>query len=120
MEMENESGKSAFTLYENFWIGDEEAKYKLHISDASGPAGDSCRLHDGWPFYTVDQPNKAADNPSTRSGGWWRNGKETSSLNGLNLYKTGRKEDGINFHTFGDSTTSFKSTEIKVRPKRFH
>ncbi|CAL1284429.1 unnamed protein product [Larinioides sclopetarius] len=94
MEMENESGKSAFTLYENFWIGDEEAKYKLHISDASGPAGDSCRLHDGWPFYTVDQPNKAADNPSTRSGGWWRNGKETSSLNGLNLYKTGRKEDG--------------------------
>ncbi|GBM74565.1 Techylectin-5A [Araneus ventricosus] len=39
MDMTDESGKKAFTHFENFWIDNEEAKYKLHISDGSGPGG---------------------------------------------------------------------------------
>ncbi|CAL1301592.1 unnamed protein product [Larinioides sclopetarius] len=120
LEMEHENGKSAFTLYENFYIEDEGAKYKLHISDGSGPGGDSISNHDGWAFYTSDQPNKSGNDQSTRSGGWWRNGKGTSSLNGLNHYKTGKKDDGINWHAFGGPENSFKATEMKVRPKKFH
>ncbi|GBL86733.1 Techylectin-5A [Araneus ventricosus] len=121
MDMTNESGKSAFTRYENFWIENEEAKYKLHISDGSGPGGDAISNHDGYAFYAVDQANHADDVKSTRSGGWWRNNKKTSSLNGLNLYKTNKvvSEDGINWDTFGGFKTSLKATEIKVRHKNF-
>ncbi|GBN13909.1 hypothetical protein AVEN_218234-1 [Araneus ventricosus] len=121
MDMTNESGKQAFTLYENFWIENEEAKYKLHLTDCSGPAGDAINLHDGYAFYTWDQPNNERDDRSTRSGGWWRNRSKTTSLNGLNLYKTNKvdSEEGINWWTFGGLKTSFKDTEIKVRPKKF-
>ncbi|CAL1284422.1 unnamed protein product [Larinioides sclopetarius] len=119
MEMEHENGTSAFTVYENFWIENEDAKYKLHISDASGPGGDAISNDDGYVFYTVDQPNRSGDDQSTRSGGWWRNGKGTSSLNGLNLYKTDKEDssDGIIWVTFGDNKNSLKATEIKVRPE---
>ncbi|GBN69737.1 Techylectin-5A [Araneus ventricosus] len=121
MDMTDESGKKAFTLYENFWIENEQAKYKLHISDASGPGGDAISNHDGYAFYAVDQPNYAGDDKSTRSGGWWRNNRKTSSLNGLNLYKTDKvgTEDGINWGTFGGFKTSFEATEIKIRSKKF-
>ncbi|CAL1301596.1 unnamed protein product [Larinioides sclopetarius] len=122
MDLEQDDGKSAFTVFENFWIEDEGAKFKLHISDGSGPGGDAISNHDGYAFYTVDQPNRPGDDQSTRSGGWWRNGKGTSSLNGLNLYKTTKVDssDGITWSTFGGNKNSLKATEIKVRNKNFH
>ncbi|GBN56269.1 Techylectin-5A [Araneus ventricosus] len=121
MDMTDESGKKAFTHFENFWIENEEAKYKLHLTDGSGPGGDAISNHDGYAFYAVDQPNPAGPDKSTRSGGWWRNNRKTSSLNGLNLYKTDKvvTEDGINWGTFGGFKTSFQATEIKIRPKKF-
>ncbi|GBN90531.1 hypothetical protein AVEN_184323-1 [Araneus ventricosus] len=84
--------------------------------------GDAISEHDGYAFYTVDQPNNERDDKTTRSGGWWRNRSKTSSLNGLNLYKTDKvgSGEGINWYTFGGFETSFKETEIKVRPKKFH
>ncbi|CAL1300203.1 unnamed protein product, partial [Larinioides sclopetarius] len=77
--------------------------------------------HDGWAFYTVDQPNKSGNDQTSRSGGWWRNGRKTSSLNGLNLYKTNKVNslDGITWIDFGGFENSLKSTEIKLRPKKF-
>ncbi|CAL1301594.1 unnamed protein product [Larinioides sclopetarius] len=122
MDLEQDDGKSAFTVFENFWIEYEDAKYKLHLSDGSGPGGDAISNHDGYAFYTGDQPNRPGNDQSTRSGGWWRNGKGTSSLNGLNLYKTNKvgSSDGITWFTFGGPKTSLKSTEIKVRNRNFH
>ncbi|GBN61256.1 Techylectin-5A [Araneus ventricosus] len=122
MDMKHENGTSSFSRYENFWIENEDAKYTLRLSECSGPGGDSIGNHDGWAFYTVDQPNKSEDENTTRSGGWWRNSRRTSSLNGLNLYKTDRVDslDGITWITFGGFINSLKATEIKVRPKKFH
>ncbi|GBL91365.1 Techylectin-5A [Araneus ventricosus] len=39
MDMTDDSGKKVFTHFENFWIENEEAKYKLHLTDGSGPGG---------------------------------------------------------------------------------
>ncbi|GBN92542.1 Techylectin-5A [Araneus ventricosus] len=121
MDMKHENGTSAFSRYENFWIESEESKYTLRLSECSGPGGDSIGNHAGWPFYTVDQPNQS-ENWTRRSGGWWRNHMKTSSLNGLNLYKTDRidSEDGITWYDFGWFKNSLEATEIKVRLKKFH
>ncbi|GBL86721.1 Techylectin-5A, partial [Araneus ventricosus] len=69
-----------------------------------------------------DQPNFADNERNSRSGGWWRNNRRSTSLNGLNLYKTDKvnSEDGITWDSFGGYKTSLKATEIKVRPKKFH
>ncbi|GBM26683.1 hypothetical protein AVEN_54959-1, partial [Araneus ventricosus] len=203
LDMKHENGTSAFARYENFWIENEEVKYKLGISECSGPAeednlmewilhlryppsghpgvlGDTAHIatsstfswlsdpliflrkhsdcippqlvhncsvlivaahphggrssflalnqrdsisnHNGRDFYTIDQPNKESDHNNTRSGGWWVNWRYTSSLNGLNLYRSPKvvSEDGITWWTFGAFVNSLEATEIKVRPKRFH
>ncbi|GBN49415.1 Techylectin-5A [Araneus ventricosus] len=122
LDMKHENGTSAFARYENFWIENEEAKYKLGISECSGPAGDSIGNHNGRDFYTIDQPNKESDHDNPRSGGWWVNWKFTSSLNGLNLYKSPKvaSQDGISWLSFGGFETSLEATEIKVRQKRFY
>ncbi|GBM87918.1 hypothetical protein AVEN_90772-1, partial [Araneus ventricosus] len=82
---------------------------------------DAISNHDGSAFYAVDQPNQAGGERTARSGGWWLNSRETSSLNGLNLYKTDKvgSGEGINWYTFGGSKTSLQATEIKIRPKKF-
>ncbi|GBM58951.1 Techylectin-5A, partial [Araneus ventricosus] len=37
-DMKHENGTSAYARYENFWIENEESKYKLRISEYSGTA----------------------------------------------------------------------------------
>ncbi|GBL86731.1 hypothetical protein AVEN_95982-1 [Araneus ventricosus] len=88
----------------------------------AGPGGNALGNHDGYAFYASDQPNFADNERNSRSGGWWRNNRRSTSLNGLNLYKTDKvnSEDGITWDSFGGYKTSLKSTEIKVRPKKFH
>ncbi|XP_055953861.1 techylectin-5A-like [Argiope bruennichi] len=121
-EMKHVNGNSAFALYENFWIETEDANYKLHISDYSGTAGNAIGNHDGWPFYAVDKENRAPEHRNPRSGGWWLNNSPSSSLNGLNFYKSDKIHtyNGINWMTYGGFANSFESTEIKLRPKKFH
>ncbi|GBM42039.1 hypothetical protein AVEN_205970-1, partial [Araneus ventricosus] len=57
-----------------------------------------------------------------RSGGWWKNGRRTSSLNGLNLFESYRVAtlDGITWVTFGGFVNSLRSTEMKIRPKKLN
>ncbi|CAL1300201.1 unnamed protein product [Larinioides sclopetarius] len=120
-DMTHGNGTSAYTRYDNFWIENEAAKYTLRISEWSGTGGDSVSNHNGFAFYTIDQPNLPEGETGTRSGGWWKNGWRTSSLNGLNLYKTDKVDtlDGITWVTFGGLVKSLKTTEIKIRPKKF-
>ncbi|GIX69833.1 techylectin-5A, partial [Caerostris extrusa] len=122
-DMTHGNGKTAFTLYENFWIDDEEKMYTLHISEASGPGGGAISNHDGCPFYTRDRPNRLDGKklPKMHYGGWWNNAYPSSTLNGLN--KNGQKiteMDGIQWMNFGGFYNSLAATEMKVRPKRFH
>ncbi|CAL1284281.1 unnamed protein product [Larinioides sclopetarius] len=42
-DMRNESQTSVFAVYENFWIGNEESKYRIHLSEYSGTAVVSIR-----------------------------------------------------------------------------
>ncbi|KAF8777158.1 Techylectin-5A like protein [Argiope bruennichi] len=38
-DMRDENRTSVFAIYENFWIGNEESKYRIHLSEYSGTAG---------------------------------------------------------------------------------
>ncbi|GBN72151.1 Techylectin-5A [Araneus ventricosus] len=119
-ELHHENGTFAFALYDYFWIDSEEHKYKLHLGDYSGNAGDALRPHNEKEFYTKDQPG------STRpfqqhEGGWWYNVYPSTNLNALNRYgmDNSKSQDGIAWHTFGGSFTSLPSTEIKIRATSF-
>ncbi|CAL1300200.1 unnamed protein product [Larinioides sclopetarius] len=122
-DMTDANGTSAFAEYKLFWIGNEENKYKLHISKYTGSAGDSLSTHSGAMFYTIDHPNQPKESKPewARSGGWWLNHIMTTSLNGLNILGTDnvRSRNGITWLAFGGFHNSLASTEIKVRPKKF-
>ncbi|GBN38646.1 Techylectin-5A [Araneus ventricosus] len=123
-DMRNENRTSAFAVYENFWIGNEESKYRIHLSEYSGTAGDSLSTHSGGLFYTADQPNlpSGKDGKTMRSGGWWLNMMPSSSFNGLNLLGTDRidSKDGISWKTFGgyDNSLATETICLSVRKSK--
>ncbi|KAF8777164.1 Techylectin-5A like protein [Argiope bruennichi] len=119
-ELQNENGSYAFALYDNFWIDDEKQKYKLHLEDFSGTAGDALKPHNEKEFYTKDQPGNSR--PSKQhEGGWWYNVHPSTNLNALYRYGSDKpkSQDGIAWHTFGGSFTSLASTEIRIRATPF-
>ncbi|GIX87870.1 techylectin-5A, partial [Caerostris extrusa] len=124
MDLTHGNGKTAFVVYENFWIDNEEKLYTLHISQPSGPAGGSITNHDGKPFYTWDRPNTSDGKRPEKmhEGGWWNNAFPSSTLNGLN--RNGQQwvneMDAIQWMDFGGFQNSLAATEMKVRPKKFH
>ncbi|GFR21121.1 techylectin-5A [Trichonephila clavata] len=122
-DMKNKEGKSVFAVYESFWIDDESQKYKLHLQDYSGNAGDALTPHSGKEFYTKDQPNKPSDvklGEVKHTGGWWFNTFTSSTLNGLNNNgeKLSNVQQGMSWNPFGGYSGSLVFSEIKVRPGR--
>ncbi|GFU91290.1 techylectin-5A [Trichonephila clavipes] len=108
-EVTNREGKSAFAVYEKFYIEEESAKYKLHIEDYSGTAGDAISSHNEWEFYTKDQPNRrdeAKKDDITHTGGWWKNVFPTTSLNALNNHGDphANPQQGMCWNPFGGFT----------------
>ncbi|CAC5392200.1 unnamed protein product [Mytilus coruscus] len=77
-------GNTAYAKYKHFFIGDSSSKYKLTVSDYSGPAGDSLNPHNGMKFSTKDNDNdRASGNCSTIfTGSWWFHDCYSSNLNG--------------------------------------
>ncbi|GFR24082.1 techylectin-5A, partial [Trichonephila clavata] len=123
-EVTNREGKSAFAVYEKFYIEEESAKYKLHIADYSGTAGDAISTHDEGEFYTKDQPNRRGEvkkDDITHTGGWWKNVFPTTSLNALNNHGDPHADpkQGMCWNPFGGFTGNIMSSEIKLRSKNF-
>ncbi|GFT38816.1 techylectin-5A [Nephila pilipes] len=123
-EVKNKEGKSAFAVYESFWIDDESKKYILHLRDYSGNAGDSMTPHSEREFYTKDKPNVPADvnnNGTTHTGGWWFNRLPSTNLNALN--NNGEKHtnvrQGMAWQAFGDYSGTITFSEMKVRSNDF-
>ncbi|GFU91283.1 techylectin-5A [Trichonephila clavipes] len=121
LEMTNKEGKSAFAIYDTFYIDNEDTKYKLHIKEYNGNAGNSIGNHDGWLFYTKDQPNRpeGVKDGITHTGGWWFNVFPSSNLNGLNNNGGPHKviQQGMTWYTMGGYTSTLVASEIKVRFK---
>ncbi|GFW90413.1 techylectin-5A [Trichonephila clavipes] len=120
-DIKNKEGKSAFSVYETFWIDEESQKYKLHLQDHSGSAGDALGPHNLKEFYTKDQPNVPSDakkDGPKHTGGWWYNVFPSSNLNGLNNHGGPHKniEQGMAWNPFGWYTSTLTFSEIKAGP----
>ncbi|GFT38812.1 techylectin-5A [Nephila pilipes] len=121
-DMKNKEGKSVFAVYDTFYIDDESTKYKFHLAQYSGNAGDALSTHNNRLFYTKDQHNIPPDRKkgtNMHTGGWWFNVFPSTCLNALNNNGGKHKivEQGIAWSTFGGYKSTISSTEIKLRLK---
>ncbi|GIX88382.1 techylectin-5A [Caerostris extrusa] len=114
-------GEKRYSLYDAFWIGDENNQYILHIQDYSGDAGDSLiEHHNNLKFSTKDRDNDhSKENCAQRhKGAWWYNNCHNSNLNGRYLRGTNSTE-GVAWVTFRRNHESLDTSEMKIRPKIF-
>ncbi|GIX98494.1 hypothetical protein CEXT_801341 [Caerostris extrusa] len=79
--------KDDMLLYDTFRIEDENSKYRLHIKDYSGNAGDSMtEKQNNQMFTTKDQDNDINTDYNCAvkfNGAWWYGGCHYANLNGL-------------------------------------
>ncbi|XP_072015170.1 ryncolin-1-like [Amphiura filiformis] len=117
VDMEDNSGNSAYAYYSQFRIEDETANYRLTVSGYDGTAGDSLAYHDQYPFSTKDRNNVQStwrDNcADAYNSAWWYNNCYSSNLNGVYGASDPR---AIVWYTFSGGSNSLKSTEMKIRP----
>ncbi|XP_025102408.1 uncharacterized protein LOC112568993 isoform X2 [Pomacea canaliculata] len=111
-------GGCPYAEYSTFAVEGPETKYRLSVSDYTGTAGDSMKIHNKMAFTTYDQDNdrKKVNCAKESHGGWWYNSCHHANLNGR--YKEDGTEgtDGINWLEPTDISTSFFFTEMRIRP----
>ncbi|XP_066301855.1 fibroleukin-like [Branchiostoma lanceolatum] len=127
IDLESFSSESAYAEYDMFYIEDEAAKYRLHVGNYSGTAGDGgfgLSWLDGRRFSTHDQDNDdfsstncAADPFQGGGGGWWYRYCDWVNLN--QPYKHGgggTTYRGIEWSPWHAHRNSIKSSVMKIRP----
>ncbi|XP_078373823.1 uncharacterized protein LOC144657353 isoform X2 [Oculina patagonica] len=117
VELEDWSVGKAYAKYGTFYIGDEQAKYRLEVGSYSGTAGDSLAWHNNMDFSTKDRDNDrySSNNCAVRyTGAWWYNNCHHSNLNGQYLGDKTADRGAVwqNFRGY----LSLKFTEMKLRP----
>jgi len=120
IDLEDWEGNSRYAKYNNFQVGNELTKYRMHVTGYTGNAGDSLASHNGKQFSTHDQDNDDNSGVSCANlfrGGWWYGpGCFYAHLNGEYLtYKQPSPGAGRGIlwqHWKGDS---LKHVEMKVR-----
>ena len=125
IDMEDFDGHARFAKYEEFQIGAEEDKYRLHLNGYSGTAGDSLTdtgdlrfKHAGMQFSAFDSDNDifTGNCAKLHKGGWWYNKCFSANLNGLySQEKDISPWKGIIWHTWTGPLESLKLVEMKVR-----
>ncbi|UYV82906.1 FCN2 [Cordylochernes scorpioides] len=114
------NGTHVYATYEDFWIEDEAYKYKLHLSNYKGTAGDALSdAHNGKKWSTTDQDNDTYNTSCSAlfKGAWWYGSCHHANLNGINY--NGPHEsyaDGIDWKPFAGYHMSLAKTEMKIRP----
>ena len=86
LDLDSIAGDHSFILYKSFQIENEDAFYKLHVSEYQQSVGDCLELFNGKEFSTVD--NDRDTHPSKHcaqihQGGWWYAECGDCLLNGL-------------------------------------
>uniref|UniRef100_A0A672FBZ2 Si:ch211-157b11.8 n=1 Tax=Salarias fasciatus TaxID=181472 RepID=A0A672FBZ2_SALFA len=135
IELEDWHQQRRQATYSNFKVASEAQRYRLTAREYSGDAGNAMSYskrynHDGRPFSTADRDHDRYASGSCGQyygAGWWFDACLAANLNGR--YYRGRYSgitDGIYWGTWyilTDGRTgerySFKSVEMKTRPKNF-
>ncbi|CAG5123957.1 unnamed protein product, partial [Candidula unifasciata] len=112
IDMLDKNGKPYSATY-SFGIDNEASKYRLHVSDFRGSAGDSLIYNDGSQFSTYDQDNDESRSNCARDrgGAFWFKDCTGSSLFG----RWGVDgENGVIWPTIS-TTESLSFFEMKIR-----
>ena len=117
VEVEDWNGVKAYAKYGKFYIGDEEAKYRLEVGSYSGTAGDSLiSEHNNMAFSTKDKDNDGGTGNCAVSytGAWWYYSCHYSNLNGKYL-RDKVDSRGVTWYHFHMKYRSLKFAEMKLR-----
>lgn len=136
IDLEDFNGIKLYALYDHFYVANEFLKYRLHIGNYNGTAGDALRFskhynHDLKFFTTPDRDNDRY--PSGNCGlyyssGWWFDACLSANLNGKYYHQKYRGvRNGIFWGTWpgiseaqpGGYKSSFKEVKMMIRPKHF-
>jgi len=123
VELEDTTGKTAYSEYDMFAVTSERTKYKLSLGTYSGTAGDSLSGHRGQSFTAKDQDNdnhKSVNCAVHNKGAWWYESCYASNLNGL--YHHGQHSlgaGGVSWYSWKGHNYSAKRAEMKIRPVQF-
>lgn len=136
VDLEDFNSVALYALYDQFYVANEFLKYRLHVGNYNGTAGDALRFsrhynHDLKYFTTPDRDNDRY--PSGNCGhyyssGWWFDACLSANLNGKYYHQKYRGiRNGIFWGTWpGISQAqpdgykfSFKQAKMMIRPKNF-
>ncbi|XP_037018122.2 fibroleukin [Artibeus jamaicensis] len=136
IDLEDFNGVKLYALYDHFYVANEFLKYRLHIGNYNGTAGDALRFnkhynHDMKFFTTPDRDNDRY--PSGNCGlyyssGWWFDACLSANLNGKYYHQKYKGvRNGIFWGTWpgiseahpGGYKSSFKKAKMMIRPKLF-
>ncbi|XP_045649369.1 LOW QUALITY PROTEIN: fibroleukin [Ursus americanus] len=136
IDLEDFNGVKLYALYDQFYVANEFLRYRLHIGNYNGTAGDALHFskhynHDLKFFTTPDRDNDRY--PSGNCGlyyssGWWFDACLSANLNGKYYHQKYRGvRNGIFWGTWpgiseaqpGGYKSSFKEAKMMIRPKHF-
>ena len=125
IDMMDFDGNTKFALFEEFQVGAEEDKYRLHVNGYSGTAGDSLIdtrhsffKHAGMQFSTFDSNNDKSKRGCAEwfKAGWWYSDCLQANLNGVySRYKHIPWAMGIVWRSWKNYDMSLKRVEMKMR-----
>ncbi|XP_004702672.1 fibroleukin [Echinops telfairi] len=136
IDLEDFNGVKLYALYDHFYVANEFLKYRVHVGNYNGTAGDALHFskqynHDMKFFTTPDRDNDRY--PSGNCGlfyssGWWFDACISANLNGKYYHQKYKGvRNGIFWGTWPGITEaqpsgykfSFKEARMMIRPKHF-
>ncbi|XP_077979637.1 fibrinogen-like protein 1 [Glandiceps talaboti] len=119
IDLEDWEGGVRYAEYDRIWIDGENEKYRLHLGEYSGNAGDAFSYHNNYRFTTKDQDNDGySENcAQLKQGGWWFNRCQQCSLNGLYFEGGHYQSDynkGVQWTAWKSSWYSLKKVTMKI------
>ncbi|XP_042302171.1 angiopoietin-2 [Sceloporus undulatus] len=117
-------GNEAYSLYEHFYLANEEQKYRINLKGLTGTAGKISSISQpGNGFSTKDADNDKCICKCSQmlTGGWWFDACGPSNLNGVYypLRQNTNKFKGIKWYYWKGAGYSLKATSMMIRPADF-
>ncbi|XP_068137456.1 angiopoietin-2 [Hyperolius riggenbachi] len=124
IQLKDWEGNEAYSLYDQFYLGTEAQKYKIHLKGYTGTAGKINSISQpGNDFSTKDADNDKCICKCSQmaTGGWWFDACGPSNLNGMyySLGQNTNKFNGIKWYYWKGSGYSLKATTMMIRPVDF-
>ncbi|XP_055970010.1 angiopoietin-2 [Sorex fumeus] len=121
IQLQDWEGNEAYSLYEHFYLAQEELNYRIHLQGLSGTAGKLSSISQpGNDFSTKDADNDKCICRCSQmlTGGWWFDACGPSNLNGLYYpqRQSTSKFNGIKWYYWKGSGYSLKGTTMMIRP----